>query len=214
MVIKKIPLSRLNNYELHSFGEAVLTVLTPYDLVTLRMDKLTSSLTEAFNNFDSVIMRERRGEYTKPLRDADNIRDNAGTVLIRVVDTQRLRSNPDVKDAAQKVMRVFELHGKDLHKFNRVEQSAALSNIFNDLDTEEYQAYLTLLDAQTFYTELKDAQANFMSVIAEIADTPLKDGLNVKNTRPPLSTILKSRSEPQPFCHTICLIEIIWQMLI
>jgi hypothetical protein len=191
MKIDNISFRRLSNLEFHEFAKSSLDTISTYDLVTLRLDVHHTKSNTAFNDFDLVLLRDKKNPMTIKLINADDRRDDSFLVFKSYVTIQEMRQDPAIVEASKKVMAIIKLAGKELYSFNRVEETAALNNLFSELEKPEISEAITLMGATEFLNELKDAQAAYMDLIEEIKNKPIGTNLTFGNTRRPLEKSLR-----------------------
>ncbi|MEL6561899.1 MAG: DUF6261 family protein [Bacteroidota bacterium] len=75
--------------------------------------------------------------------------------------------NPAVKQAADNILEIVAKHGNRLHDEGQTVQSALLTSLFADLDTDEAKADLTTLGLTEWIVQLKDAQNEFADLFQQ-----------------------------------------------
>jgi len=179
MGIRKIPFSKLKI-------EAVLELADQCSSALLKNHAEDSILGTPLADLDVPIQRarlavasSRKKELTEEINEADFRRDRAFVGFRKYVEAFQFKDwDRNSQRAAANLIGIIEKHGKTLHREGLTVQSALLSSMFTDLETESSKADLSTIGVEEWLDHLKNLQTEFSSMIQR------RDEMEAKNNVP------------------------------
>lgn len=132
---------------------------------------LSSSLTalaEPKEQATLAIGSSRKQELTEQVNDADRKRDRGFIGFRKHVEADQYNDfNADVKQAADNILDIIQKHGTRLHEEGLTVQSALMTSLFEDLDSDSAKADLDKLNLTNWISELKTMQSEFADLFQQ-----------------------------------------------
>ncbi len=183
-MITSTNLSMLRNLEHFQVMSNVLAYLKGENLEELKLTSLAETFETKLRVYDEVLVLERGNVLSGKISQADAERDNALKALLNVVKAYTLFPESEKADAALKLLHVIEKYGKGIDRLPYLQESGVLSNLLQDLDTEENAAAAGLLHLEDWVNKLKEAAGRFdVLFVSREADNSTKLSGKVKEAR-------------------------------
>lgn len=160
--MKKVPFYIFSSSELYTFAtraaDAVEATLAtnPYIALLLPLVRNDSAL------LAKALGKALKSEFTTPLEEKDAIRDDCFRGLLHSIKAYLSnRKNPEKAIAALYLMNIIEEIGSTLYNLGYSIETSKLNQLFTRFDAAEATQHLESLGASSWYTDLKEAQADF-----------------------------------------------------
>ena len=115
-----------------------------------------------------AIGSSRKQELTDQVNEADRKRDRGFIGFRKHVEADQYNDfNADVKQAADNILDIIQKHGTRLHEEGLTVQSALMTSLFDDLDTDQAKADLATLNLINWVGELKTMQDEFTTLFQQ-----------------------------------------------
>jgi len=154
----------LTKLRLMNFYQAMTNVqlfLSQEDLETLKLKDAAKAFDEKYKAFDAAVQPMRGDVDTKELNKLDERRDKALIGLYGHVRVFTGFPEEAKATAAQQLQAVLLKYDKSPQTKPLREETAIVSNIVSDLEVADAKAKLTLIGADKWLDELKDANKKF-----------------------------------------------------
>jgi hypothetical protein len=139
------------------------------------LQKLLVLIGQDEKDLENVLVRQRESEFTALLANADNERDEAFKAFRNFVNACTGRKNVEVATAAGWLTDLIRKHGWTLYGFANPQESAALNLLFKDLDQPKAAEAIQRIGAETWYADLKEAQAAYESLYQNKVSTEAQE---------------------------------------
>ncbi|MCM1029883.1 MAG: DUF6261 family protein [Oscillibacter sp.] len=163
-MINSTNLRALQNLEFFQVVSNVLQYLKDEKSENESFVALRSDLEVKLAALDQILVLARGNVRTEKLQTLDRDRDTAFRAFYTQVKTYANFPDTQKAEASSLLLREIDKYGRNLDKLGYNQQSGALVNLFQDLDTEENQARIVLLHVSDWYVKLKEAQKAFNEV--------------------------------------------------
>jgi hypothetical protein len=191
-MIETFNYSLLPNDELYTFTQRVMTACNGLNLTDASpLKPLVIATGTAFEKFDLAFKRESKNSYTAVFRSKDEIRDEAFLAMRYYAEAWTHRADAAKKEAALKIVNVIRRYDWSANSLGDKAETAALSNIENDLRAN-CAAELALLNFAEWLDEMSVAQKSFEESVSESAANTPTDQPTLTATRPVLIKSLKN----------------------
>ncbi|TAJ12447.1 hypothetical protein DMA11_12885 [Marinilabiliaceae bacterium JC017] len=190
--MKKIAFYLFSSNALYTFIKRALALIEEKDPTALGLAVFVNKAKALFNNFDSALKRDMVDPLTVKVNDADQTRDNRYIGLKNYVNACRYRESEAWQQAAEQIGRAFERYGSELYRMSNAEESAAIRNLVNDLNTEPLLTACNTIEADPWISELIVAQESFTVLEQQRVSQTDKNTFTLRETRKPLVTALRS----------------------
>lgn len=152
--IIRVVFSRFRNNDHYQFVTEFLTRITTASPATLNIEAKMPEFNAAYGAMDAVYKKSNSSQFTPLIGGADTRRDSYCSAI-----TMRLRATllgPDEAEieAAQKIKALFDVHG-NVRKLPLKAESAAITNIIQDLEERENATYCATLGITNWVDALK-----------------------------------------------------------
>ena len=134
------------------------------------IDKVTTLLNKGIDQLKEALTAVRVNVLIERVAEADAIRDDSYIGFKDMVDAAKRRRSEEIQGAYQSIWPIIEKAGTLLYTEGYTQQSGKLKALFAELDKAENQAYLVTLGADSFYAELKQAEADFQQLYNDRLD--------------------------------------------
>ena len=175
-MINSISYSIYSVKAMHDLAKQIHQIVSEAHASHPMLASLLSTLNQTLEKTSSAIGKNLGSALTSQIKQADSDRDEAFVALRDYTQAGLRRLNENYRLAAGKVYRVFEQHDLRLFKFSYAEQSAALKQLFKELQSPENQNALKVLHAQEWLKELEQAQAKFEELYVQ----RIKEGASIE----------------------------------
>ncbi len=115
-----------------------------------------------------AIGSSRKQELTEQVNEADRRRDRGFIGFRKHVEAEQYNDwNTDARQAANNLLDIIQKHGTRLHEEGLTVQSALMTSLFEDLDTEAAKADLATLNLTDWIEQLKTMQNGFATLFQQ-----------------------------------------------
>lgn len=128
------------------------------------IQRIFTLLDDDLTQMSAVLTAVRQNQLVTELAKADAIRDDLFIGFRDLVDASKRRQKTAILEAWQLVWPVIKSAGTRLYTLGYAAQSGRMEALFEKLDQADYQTAMTTLNATTIYTELKQAQSDFITI--------------------------------------------------
>jgi len=170
-MIDSLPYYLLQAEELETCGERIVTLVIESLPAEPVIQPILPLITKDRAALQKALSNSRGSTLTKKIATADEIRDDAFVSFRSVCENAtRRRSKPDFIAAGELLMRLILAQGYTLQDFGNSSETGALNALFKSLLDPAPTAALTLIDADEYLTELKEAQTQFEQILNSRTD--------------------------------------------
>jgi len=159
-MIKSSYLGRLKQLDLFQVIKNILVFLNDADLNTLMLQKVTGELQTAFDAFDKAIIKARKTGYTELLYELDSDRDTAYRGFVAFLKSYLSLPFPERAAAAKAILAIVEKY-PSIPVLPLREETAAIINLLQDLDTPETIAQIAALGMTEAVALIESKNAEF-----------------------------------------------------
>jgi len=159
-MIKSSSLSRVKQLALFQVIKNILSFLNNADLSALNLQAPVVVLQAAFDTFDKAIIKARKTGYTDLLYQLDASRDEAYRGFVTFLKSCLMLPFPEKAAAAKDILAIINNY-PNIPTLPLIEETAALTNLLQDLDTPEISAKLSSLGMTEVFEEMIDRNTKF-----------------------------------------------------
>ena len=138
----------------------ILSFLNAADLGTLMLQKPAGELQTAFDAFDNAIIRARKTGYTALLNELDAARDEVYRGFVALLKSYLSLPFPEKAAAAKALLAIVEKYPY-IPSLPLREETAAIINFMQDLDTPEAIAQVSLLGMDDAVALIREKNTEF-----------------------------------------------------
>jgi len=143
-MIKTSNLTKLKQLDLFQVIKNILSFLNVADLSILMLQKVADELQTAFEAFDKAIIQARKTGYTELLYELDAARDEVYRGFVALLKSFLSLPFPEKAAAAKALLAIIEKYPY-IPTLPLREETAAITNLLQDLDTPEAIVQINLL---------------------------------------------------------------------
>ncbi len=161
---KLIKSTNLTKAHLMDFSEVmhlVASFLKKEDLTTLKLVIISEEFHQALDELGKSLTQARKTGITESLLEMDRLRDTIFTGFKTVVKGMTYFPEKTISDAANNIKLVVEKYGKKVQKLPQREETAVLTNLIEDLTTDEYKKDVQTAGLTTWVEKLEQANNQF-----------------------------------------------------
>ncbi|MEQ9468289.1 MAG: DUF6261 family protein [Ekhidna sp.] len=136
--------------------------------------RITGLLQTDIDNLNAAITAVRLNKLVDDVAAADALRDDLFIGFKDLVDAYKRRKNQALVDAYEQIWPIIYQAGTRLYTLGYAEQSGKLEALFTELDKPENQTALATMHADGIYADLKQAQADFVTIYNSRLDEDTK----------------------------------------
>ena len=203
-MIKSSNLSKLKQLALFQVIKNILSFLKATDLNALMLQKVTNELQTAFDVFDKAIIRARKTGLTELINELDAERDEVYRGFVAFLKSCLSLPFPAKAEAAKAILAIVSNYPY-IPTLPMSQQTAAMTNLLQDLDTPDVTNQLNLLGMaevfelmiekntafETAYNQRTEKEAQVEAEAAKKARLALEEAFrNVANTINGLENVL------------------------
>ena len=172
---QKLSISLLLNTELTIVGYRLADTISDALPSENTVSKLADVIRSDIAQVEAALSREQTSGFTAQLAEKDQVRDNAFVALRDFAKASSNRGKPEVSRAGKLIFGIFEARGLTLYSRGYTEQSAGMNLLLDDLTAEEAQNALDVMDAPSWYDDLRLAQDSFEQAVREKLSSESQD---------------------------------------
>lgn len=160
------------NGEFLQFMKNVLSIVTNYDLATLKLTERVTKLTEQTTELDNVFQPQRGEELTDELKELDARRDKALMGIKNYLVSQTYREEVSIVNAAEALLENYVSHDDRIDKLPYQQETAIANTMLKDWETKPVlSAAVTTLTLTDWVNLLKTLNETFDTTYVERAQT-------------------------------------------
>ena len=159
-MIKSSNLSKLAQLNLFQVIKNIISFLLAADLQALMLQKPVAELQAAFDAFDKAIIQARKTGYTELLYALDAARDTVYKGFVAFLKSCLSLPFPDKAEAAKAILAIIEKYPY-IPSLPLRDETAAMTNLLQDLDNPETIAQLNLLGMLDAVTLIRSKNNEF-----------------------------------------------------
>ncbi|WP_146192217.1 DUF6261 family protein [Marinilabilia rubra] len=189
-MIKSINYSILTVEQLYTLTQSLLNICNgmpePHEVLT----PFVAKAKKHFNAFSNAFEVNHKNPYTPLKAQKDSERDEAFVAFRNFVEACSHRRNPEVAQAAVKIMGIINRYGWTLWRSGYKTETAKIDNLVADLEANHIEE-LSVMGARDWLDELEAANADFKEVAMK-SILQAEDDPTLTETRVPLESALRS----------------------
>lgn len=163
-----VDFSKYKNAQVVQFFAHFRDVLGMHNLDFLNSKPLIKEIEVQHNLLSDVLNETNASELTVKLEEQDSKRDNCYRGIKRLLDGFLLSYKPEIKDAAEQLLFVFNKNGEGVDRLPYSEETAVLTKLYKDLtETQELKDATKLLGIKDWVTELQVTNMDFQSLFVD-----------------------------------------------
>jgi len=173
------------NKECIQYFKDTVSIYTAFDLTTLKLKTFVDQLDSRHALLEELFEIAKKSEKTETLESLDARRDLAIVGIRKVADGYENYFEEDKAQAGKLITTHIDKYGKKISKFTLLAETAALTSVVKDLETDAAaKAAVTLLGLTAWVGELKDANIDFNTLyLARNTDLANQPDQNLKDAR-------------------------------
>jgi len=190
--MRKISYYLFSHKALYTFVKVVLSIINPLKNDEPSLTGFANKTDQLFQDFDMALSRDYVNPFTIKINDADRQRDLRFLGLKNYLEACCYRKDNSWQEAAEQIKAVIERYGNDLYRTAQPEESAALLNLFTDLQNEPLKSACTTLENEPWLNELIEAQTYYEALVQQSHQQELTNDKTLMTTRTPLIAATKN----------------------
>ncbi len=167
MLIKS---TNLKNAHLMDFSEVmslVASFLEKEDLDALKLTNVSKEFNDALHALEGALTQARKTGITDSLLEADKLRDDVFTGLNLTLRGMTHFPDHAIADTAAAITIVVEKYGKGIKKLPQREETAVLTNLIQDLKSDDHKTQVETVSLTAWVEELEKANNTFEQLYTE-----------------------------------------------
>jgi len=190
--IQSIPLALMRNNEHYQFMVDVDNGIKKATSAILQLDTVYPAFTAALAKLNATLLIDQGSVKTEQITAMDVTRDRTWSALNERVKASLLSPSSAEVDAAKVVKRIFDLYGS-VRYMSYNEESAAISNLIEDLELPENAASCATLGITSWVDALKQQNIDFQALLdSRNVELAAKDSGDVKAVRDEIDPIYQN----------------------
>ncbi len=145
----------------------VASFLEKEDLDALKLTNVSKEFTDALHALESALTQARKTGITERLLETDNLRDNIFTGFKTVLKGMTYFPDELVSQEAVAVTNVIQKYGKGIKELPQREETAVLTNLIQDLKSDEHKTQVEIVGLTNWVMELEKANNTFEQLYTE-----------------------------------------------
>lgn len=160
--INRVNLQSLWNTEFPQYIHQMVDISEKHNAEELHLRKSLDRLKAVLPNVDKIMAYERKNAFSNQLSEADVERDIYINAIIEQVKSFENISLPEIVVHYQVMDRLFDIHGRDIARTNRVSETERINDLLTTVENStEVTAAVTALNLSNFFNLLKQANDRF-----------------------------------------------------
>ncbi|MDR1357705.1 MAG: DUF6261 family protein [Tannerellaceae bacterium] len=164
MKVLRIHQKSLHNEEWFNCYADFKDELYYFDKDTLGIKDLYASFLPLYNKADKLLEVLRKCIYTKDVEEVDKRRDDILRGLCEAVKGSQMSPADTVREAAARLYNLLDGYRKLILKGSLAEESAAIRNLLQELDSDAYAGDVGLLGLNEWVVKLGNAERDFLKI--------------------------------------------------
>ena len=152
--IKNVVFSRFRNNDHYQFITEFKTRIDTATPATLNIEARMPEFNAAYSNMDTVYKQSNSSQFTPLIGGADVKRDRYWSAIFMRLRATIMGPDEAEIEAAEKLKALFELHG-NVRTMPLKGESATLTNLIQDLESQDYDGYCTTVGITSWVAALK-----------------------------------------------------------
>ena len=166
-MLKELSITYLSPSELLTTSERIDAIISEALSDQPFVTKISGVMKTDLDNLQESMGKDKSSVYTEKLAGKDAERDAAFLALRDFAKANANRSDNQVSSAANLIIGRIKKHGWTLYSMGYSDQTAALNLLFEDLDAPDAVSAMQVIGADSWYADLKNAQAEFENTYKE-----------------------------------------------
>lgn len=191
-MIEVLNYSLIESTELLTLGKGVNNIFVDFDVEdgNIALIPFVKFLRSSYLDYSKAYEREATNPYTTKLEGANNLRGNAFLCFRSYILSCTFNEAATEVEAAKRIIRVIVKHGWSSASFGYKKETAAITNITNEIK-DFYMSDIQLLVATSRFDRLVTRETGFESVQKESVTQPPSDLPTITDTRPKMIDALR-----------------------
>ena len=191
-MLKSISYYSLSANGLFTFTQSIFSLLSEKDLSSFGMTSFIDKAKKLFTNYESALRRDDVNPLTINVQHADEMRDLRFMALKEYFSACLYRESEEWNQAAEDLIRIIKRYGLNLHRYGMAEESAALSNMIEEMKSGPMNVHIKTIQAEDWLNELEASQHYFEEIRAQRVVETKTDTFTISKTRKPLIDSLRA----------------------
>ncbi len=181
-MIESTNLKMLRNLEVFQVFSDILTFLQQEESVKEPLKSLCDEFAGRLSEYDTALVPERRSHYTAELARLDARRDYVFRSFIAQLKLYLTSYHAEQVKASETLLSLVDKYGKNIPQMPYRQETAAISNLLQDLELESNAALVGLLFAEHWVEALRTANEEFEETMVSRSDAASGNELGVAKT--------------------------------
>ncbi len=169
-MIESTNLKMLRNLEIFQVFSDILTFLRQEESVEEPLKSLCDEFAARLSAYDTALVPERRSPYTAELARLDARRDYVFRSFVAQLKLYLTSYNAEQVKASESLLSIVDKYGKDIPLMPYRQETAAISNLLQDLELGPNVASVGLLFAGHWVEALRTANGEFEDIMVNRSD--------------------------------------------
>ena len=174
-MLKDLSITYLSPSELLTTSERIDAIISEALSDQPFVTKISGVMKKDLDNLQESMGKDKSSVFTEKMAETDAKRDATFLALRDFSKASANRSDNKVSAAADLIINKIKKHGWTLYSMGYSDQTAALNLLFDDLDAADAVSAMQVIGADGWYTDLKNAQAEFENTYKEKVSTEARE---------------------------------------
>lgn len=161
MIIKSTNLANARMMDFYQVMSLTANYLSKEDLEALQLTPYATEFNAAFSQLDKAVKQAQKTGYTESIVAADDNRDNVYTGFRGALRSMMRFPDADIASSAEALQVITDKYGESITRLPQREESAILSNIVAELQSEANAALLQTTGLNIWVEKLDEANKAF-----------------------------------------------------
>jgi hypothetical protein len=175
MKLKDLPFSLLSADEVHTSAGRINQVVLDSGVADPYIEQVRPPLHKSMQALSTAIGSSRASVFTRRLADGDGQRDARFVGFRDYSQAFIYHPDPEKSAAASLLVRLIQNRDWSLHRLGYAVETSQLNGLLNDLQSPEARASIKTIGAETWVTDLEEAQKAFEKLYQEKIDAESKE---------------------------------------
>ena len=166
-MLKELSITYLSSSELLTTSERINVIISEALSEQPFVTRISGVMKTDIGKLQESMGKDKSSVYTGKMAGKDAERDAAFLALRDFAKANANRSDNQVSTAANVIINRIKKHGWTLYSLGYSDQTANLNLLFEDLDAPDAVSAMQVIGADSWYADLKNAQAEFENTYKE-----------------------------------------------
>ena len=166
-MLKELSITYLSSSELLTTSERINVIISEALSEQPFVTRISGVMKTDIGKLQESMGKDKSSVYTEKMAGNDAERDAACLALRDFAKANANRSDNQVSTAANVIINRIKKHGWTLYSLGYSDQTANLNLLFEDLDAPDAVSAMQVIGADSWYADLKNAQAEFENTYKE-----------------------------------------------